>query len=98
VSGRVLLRPPSLADEAEFCGAMRASRRHHGRWITMPTTHEAYLAYVARNEDDSRAMFFACRREDGAIVGFFNIGEIIRGGLQQGFIGYGGVPAFAGPG
>ena len=98
MSGRVLLRPPELSDEAEFCDAMHASRRHHGGWIAMPTTHDAFVAYVARNADDSRAMFLACRRSDGAIVGFFNIGEIIRGGLQQAFIGYGGVAGYAGQG
>jgi ribosomal-protein-alanine N-acetyltransferase len=95
---RVLVRPPEPADAAEFTAAMKASRRHHGSYITMPTTQAAFEAYVRRNESDSRAMFLACRREDGAIVGFLNISEIIRGGLQQGFIGYGGVAAFAGQG
>ena len=38
------------------------------------------------------------RREDGAIVGFFNISQIIRGPLQSAFLGYGGVAAHAGQG
>jgi [ribosomal protein S5]-alanine N-acetyltransferase len=98
VSSRVLVRAPEPADAAEFTAAMRASRRHHGGYISMPTTQEAFAAYVRRNESESRAMFFACRREDGAIVGFLNVSEIIRGSLEQGFIGYGGVAAFAGQG
>jgi ribosomal-protein-alanine N-acetyltransferase len=40
----------------------------------------------------------ACRNEDGAIVGFFNISNIIRGPLQSAFVGYGGVAAMAGRG
>jgi ribosomal-protein-alanine N-acetyltransferase len=95
---RVVVRAPELADAAEFTRAMKASRRYHGGYISMPTTEEAFAAYVRRNESDSRAMFLACRREDGAIVGFLNISEIIRGGLQQGFIGYGGVAEYGGQG
>jgi [ribosomal protein S5]-alanine N-acetyltransferase len=98
VSGRVLLRPPEHADAAEFTARMKASRRHHAGWIAMPTTEAAFSVYVERNASSSREMFLACRRADGAIVGFFNIGEIIRGGLQQGFLGYGGVAEFAGQG
>jgi ribosomal-protein-alanine N-acetyltransferase len=77
---------------------MKASRRYHRGYISMPTTEEAFAAYVRRNDSDSRAMFLACRREDGAIVGFINVSEIIRGGLQQAFIGYGGVAEYAGQG
>ena len=38
------------------------------------------------------------RIEDGAIVGFFNVSEIIRGKLSSAFLGYGGVAEFAGLG
>jgi ribosomal-protein-alanine N-acetyltransferase len=31
------------------------------------------------------------RREDGEIVGFFNLSQIIRGDLQSAFLGFGGV-------
>ena len=46
-------------------------------------------AYVTRNDGERYARFLACRREDGAVVGFFNLGEIIRGPLQTAFLGYG---------
>ena len=42
--------------------------------------------------------FFACRTEDGAIVGFLNISEIVRGNYKGAFLGYGGVAPFAGHG
>jgi [ribosomal protein S5]-alanine N-acetyltransferase len=95
---RVLLRSPAPEDEAEFTAGMRASRKLHGAWIAMPTTPEAYAAYLARNITGTADMLFACRRSDGAIVGFFNIGQIIRGPLQSAFLGYGGVAEFAGQG
>jgi ribosomal-protein-alanine N-acetyltransferase len=95
---RVLLRSPTPADEAEFTASMKASRKLHGSWISMPTTADAYAAYLARNAGDAADMLFACRRSDGAIIGFFNIGQIIRGPLQSAFLGYGGVAEFAGQG
>ncbi len=40
----------------------------------------------------------ACRLDDDAIVGFFNISEIVRGPFQSAFLSYGAVAAFAGRG
>jgi ribosomal-protein-alanine N-acetyltransferase len=95
---RVDLRSPAPADREEFLGAMRASRRFHRPWLAGPTTHEAYDGLLARVEDDRHEPMFVCRRDDGAIVGFINLSEIIRGGLQTAFIGYGAVAAYAGQG
>ena len=95
---RVLLRAPTPADEDEFTSQMRASRRLHGSWISMPTSHEAYAAYLERNESDAVELFLACRRDDGAIVGFFNISEIVRRKLQSAFLGYGAIADHAGQG
>jgi len=95
---RVAVRTPTLADQDEFIARMRASRSLHRPWISMPETRETYAAYVARTEDPRFEPFIACRLEDGAIVGFLNISEIIRGGFKSAFLGYGGVAAFAGQG
>ena len=77
---------------------MDASRELHHPWLAMPSTAGEFAAYVQRNEDPAVERFLACRREDGAIVGFLNLGEIIRGKLQQAFLGYGGVAGFTGQG
>ena len=95
---RVVLRPPTAEDEDEFIARMRASRRLHRPWIYMPETSERYAAYLTRVEDPRAALFLACRTEDGAIVGFMNISEIVRGGFKSAFLGYGGVAEFAGQG
>ena len=98
-SSRVVLREPTLADEREWIARMRASRRLHRPWIRMPVTSDAYRAYVGRAVGDpTRAQRIVCRREDGAIVGFANVSEIVRGKLSSAFLGYGGVAEFAGRG
>ncbi len=95
---RVLVRAPTLADEAQWLACMRASRRQHHPWIRMPLTPEDFRAYVARGEDPRREQRIVCRVADGALVGFANVSEIIRGSLSSAFLGYGGVAAFGGQG
>ena len=95
---RVVLRVPTAADQDEFLAAMRASRALHRPWLYMPETPERYAAYLSRVDDPRAAPYLACRIEDGAIVGFLNISEIVRGAFKSGFLGYGGVARFAGQG
>jgi [ribosomal protein S5]-alanine N-acetyltransferase len=95
---RVVISPPAAADEAEFLAANRRSRRLHGRWTRMPETPEEYAAYLAKAADARRRYFFARLRAGGDIVGFLNLGEIIRGSLDQAFIGYGAMAGHEGRG
>jgi [ribosomal protein S5]-alanine N-acetyltransferase len=74
---RVAIRTPTAADEGEFIAAMRASRSLHRPWLYMPGTPERYAAYLARVDDPRAAPYLACRLEDGAIVGFVNVSEIV---------------------
>jgi [ribosomal protein S5]-alanine N-acetyltransferase len=95
---RVELRAPTRADSEEFIAAMLSSRKLHRPWLAPATTPEAFENVLRRVDDDRYDPQLVCRREDGAIVGFINIGEIVRGAAQYGFIGYGGVAAYAGRG
>jgi ribosomal-protein-alanine N-acetyltransferase len=94
----VVLRTPTAADQDEFIAAMRASRSVHRPWVYMPETPERYVAYLARVQVPRYEPFLACRTHDGAIVGFLNLSEIVRGGFKNAFLGYGGVAAYAGQG
>ena len=94
---RVELSTPGRADEADFLAAMLASRELHRPWLYPPITPEAYHAYLARL-DSRKVGFLARRREDGAIVGWLNVSEIVRLGFQNGYIGYGAIAGYAGQG
>ena len=98
MSSRVILRSPVRFDEDEFIARMRASRRLHRPWLYPPLTPESYRAYLERIADDRHEGFLACRREDSAIVGWFNVSEIVRGPFQSAYLGYGAVAPFAGQG
>jgi [ribosomal protein S5]-alanine N-acetyltransferase len=95
---RVTIAAPTAADGDDFTAAMRASRRMHRPWISMPETPDAYAAYLARSTEPTRAFFIARRADDGAVAGFLNVSEMIRGKLQSAFIGYGGTAQTAGQG
>jgi ribosomal-protein-alanine N-acetyltransferase len=77
---------------------MRASRSIHHPWTAPPASKLAFDAMLKRARSDSSEVMLACRRDDGAIVGYFNLSEIIRGPLQSAFLGYSGVAAYSGQG
>jgi ribosomal-protein-alanine N-acetyltransferase len=94
----VELRAPRAEDRDAFIAAMQASAELHRPWVTPPVTtpeFDAWLTRAARPDFDAN---LAVRPSDGAIVGYFNISQIIRGPLQSAFLGYGGVAAWSGAG
>lgn len=95
---RVFLRPPVAADSNEFVSLMQASRSFHRPWATAPTDPERFAAYLT---DSRRADFEAmlvCRLCDEAILGFFNLSQIVRRSLQSAYLGYAVGRPFAGEG
>ncbi len=95
---RVFLRAPTRADRDEFIALMRASRAFHSPWATAPTDDERFAAYLAdARRSDFEAMLL-CRSSDGAILGFFNLSQIVRRGFQSAYLGYAVGKPFAGQG
>jgi ribosomal-protein-alanine N-acetyltransferase len=95
---RVELTTPGEDDEAEFIAAMAASAKVHRPWLFPPTTREAYREYLTRLVPDRKHGFLARRISDGALVGWLNVSDIVRGALQGANLSYGGVAAFRGQG
>ena len=103
---RVYLRAPQAADARAFVAAVKASRRLHGAWVHPPSSPELYAAFVRRygrfaKRDPLAAThvgLLACRCDDDAIVGVFNIGDIVRGLFQSAYLGYYGFAPYAGAG
>lgn len=95
---RVELRSPTPADRDEFLAAMRASRKLHRPWLQSPVTREAYDRLLVRVQDERYDPLLVCLRAGGAIVGYINVSEIVRGNFQSAYLGYGAVAAYAGHG
>ncbi|WP_030789854.1 GNAT family N-acetyltransferase [Streptomyces sp. NRRL S-920] len=96
---RVAIRPFTCADSAEFTARTRESRELHRPWLFPPASDDTYRAYAkALDEDPARAGFLVCERDSGAIAGFININNIVRGGFRSGALGYGSFAHAAGRG
>jgi ribosomal-protein-alanine N-acetyltransferase len=95
---RVYLRAPASSDREEFVSLMRASRSFHRPWATAPTDNERFDAYLADACRPDFEAILVCRREDLAIVGFFNLSQIERGAMQSAYLGYAAAKRFAGRG
>ncbi len=94
---RVELSTPGPEDETAFLAAMRASQALHQPWIYPPMTAADYAGYLARL-GERKLGYLARRIDDGAIVGWLNVSEIIRGALEGAFLGYAGTDGHTGQG
>jgi ribosomal-protein-alanine N-acetyltransferase len=94
---RVELSTPGPQDEAEFIEAMAASTAAHRPWLFPPATPDAYRDYLGRL-GERKYGFLARRIADGALVGWLNVSDIVRGALQGAYVSYGGVAAHRGQG
>ncbi len=97
-NARVYLRAPASSDREEFVALMRASRSFHRPWATAPTDNERFDAYLADARRPDFEAILVCRREDLAIIGFFNLSQIERGPMQSAYLGYAAGKPFAGRG
>jgi ribosomal-protein-alanine N-acetyltransferase len=97
-NGRVFIRPPARDDREEFTSLMRASRAFHSPWATAPTDGDRFAAYLADARRTDFEAILLCRGEDEAIIGFFNLSQIVRRRLQSAYLGYAVGEPFAGQG
>jgi ribosomal-protein-alanine N-acetyltransferase len=95
---RVFLRPPAASDRKEFVSLMRASRSFHKPWASAPTDDDRFVAYLADAQRPDFEAMLVCRSEDLAILGFFNLSQIVRRSLQSAYLGYAIGKPFAGHG
>ena len=77
---------------------MKSSAELHRPWVTPPVSAPEFDAWLTRSARADFDANLATRLTDGAIVGYFNISQIIRGPLQSAFLGYGGVAEWSGGG
>ncbi len=93
------VRALATEDGPAFVSAVRISRSLHGAWVYPPATLEAFEKRMARTKDDGRFVsLVAARNDDGALTGVLNLSEIVRGPLQQAYLGYYALAPHAGAG
>jgi ribosomal-protein-alanine N-acetyltransferase len=90
---RIVIRPLAAGDEAEFVAAVRRSRALHQPWVSPPDTPKRFREQLQRMGAPGQCGLVVCRRDDGALVGVFNITNIVMGPFRSAYLGY---YAFAG--
>jgi [ribosomal protein S5]-alanine N-acetyltransferase len=95
---RVILRKLTEADEGEFLGLARASAALHYPWYSLPTTPEAFQAYLTRLSRPGTEGRLVCLRDGGAMAGVIIVDSIIRGRFQSASLSYAAFAPAAGRG
>jgi ribosomal-protein-alanine N-acetyltransferase len=95
---RTLVRRARTGDAEEFTALMRSSRGLHQPWSFPPVRTDEFTALVERARSDDFELLLLCRREDGCIIGFFNLSQIFRGPFLNAYLGYAVGEPYAGEG
>ena len=95
---RVALRRLAPSDTAELLELVRQSRDLHRPWAYPPERRDQLNDLLARARRDDFEPLLACRTQDGAIAGVFNVSQIVRGAFQSAFLGYYAHARYAGQG
>ena len=106
--GAVCLARLDAADRVQFLAATRSSRRLHRPWVHPPTTRDAFEEFAVESPESRRERFLlwssqpaASRSEEDwepVVLGYFSLGEVVRGNLQSAYLGYWVTAAYAGQG
>ncbi len=94
----VILQEPQQIDQEMFIATMQASQSLHHPWVNPPKTAEAFEAYFLRYQQDNQKSYWVIEEASGALVGVFNLNEIVRGLFQNAFMGYYAVSPHQGKG
>jgi ribosomal-protein-alanine N-acetyltransferase len=98
VGERSYLRRGRDRDADEFTELMRASYELHQPWSFPPTQPDDFRSLVERSHSDDFELLLLCRRDDGVILGFFNLSQIFRGPFMNAYLGYAVGQPYAGQG
>ena len=94
----MMQRELTAGDEDEFLRLARASVGLHHPWYTLPTTHEAFQAYLTRLSRPGTEGRLVCVRDSGAMAGVIIVDSIIRGRFQSASLSYAAFAPAAGRG
>ena len=95
---RVVIRPGTLADEAEFLAAVDRSRKLHHPWVQPPITPDAYREDLSKHQEPHGITFFLWLEATGGLVGVVNVSEIVHGCFRSAYLGYYAFVPYAGRG
>jgi ribosomal-protein-alanine N-acetyltransferase len=94
----VRLEPPAAGDRRELLELVEVSYELHRPWTYPPADAPSYRRLLERNRADNFFALLLRRNEDDAIVGIFELSEVVHGSFQNAYLGYWVGAPFAGQG
>ena len=85
---QVHIRHLARGDRDELLALVHESREFHRPWAYPPDRADQFAELVARSRREDFFSLVACEGHEGAIVGVFNVSQIVRGLFQSAFLGY----------
>jgi ribosomal-protein-alanine N-acetyltransferase len=98
MAARVRLADPAPEDRGEFIELVEASFELHRPWTYPPADAASYRRLLERNRADNFFALLARRADDDAIVGLFELSDVVRGSFQNAYLGYWVGAPYAGQG
>lgn len=86
------------ADGPEFVAAAVRSRRLHRPWAFPPDGPSAFRAYLGRFGAGEAVGLVVRRNSDGALVGYLNLNQVLRGSYQSADVGWAAFSPYQGRG
>ena len=84
---KMTLATPDESHRSQFLAAVRASRKLHRPWTYPPHNPKLFDEYLASLQSGARLGYLVVT-EHGELAAWINVGGIIRGLFQNGFLGY----------
>lgn len=88
MTNRVAISALTAMDCAEFIAAATASKRLHTPWVSPPLTRTAFQARIHRLQPPTDYAFAIRRRDDGTLVGYADITNVVRGVFLSAYLSY----------
>ena len=88
MSSGVILRAPTLREEARFLEAARRSRGLHRHFAYPPLTPQAFGVFLRRAKQSSHESHLVLDSRSRALVGVVNLNEIVHRSFHSAYLGY----------
>lgn len=85
---RISIINPSIDHMDTFLSLVKKSNGLHHPWVYPPNNKEQYLAYINRSNTPNQFGYFLQLKTSKDIIGVINIGEIVKGCFQSGYLGF----------
>lgn len=95
---RVTLRPPRADDRGPFIEALRASESLHASWLDPADPPAWFDRLLSRSGSGTDRSYLVVRLRDDALVGVYNLSQIVYGPLCSAYLGYYALAPHAGKG